>query len=351
MSILRRIHPMTFTPKTIDTYNASTARSFARRRYATPLQDARPAKFVDRFFVPHIPAFNNSFIPDTFHLDFRKHHAQPQPLKNELVTVEFPVSDGSFNQEAVKWDDFLSLLVAPTSSATQVYLAQCPPPKALADDLPPPFAPLGFTIRPPQRSTSDNNNTDKDNNTTDEDTAPPIDIYSSSLWLSRAEYRTNTPLHRDPNDNLFIQLAGTKLIRLLPPDVGDALFAALTASGYVSSADGRGRIRDNLFDSREIEALDAVTWSNDTHDALMVLSDPKWPSALSADGVFGLHGVQSQLCEAVVERGEGVYIPRGWWHAVRSVPPPVERIRERLETLGVVDAGIPVTASMNWWFR
>ncbi|RMD44720.1 hypothetical protein DV735_g392, partial [Chaetothyriales sp. CBS 134920] len=55
------------------------------------------------------------------------------------------------------------------------------------------------------------------------------DVYASSLWLGHASAATAayTPLHRDPNPNLFLQLAGCKEIRLLPPEVGDVLFDAV----------------------------------------------------------------------------------------------------------------------------
>ncbi|KAH8166976.1 hypothetical protein CIB48_g1277 [Xylaria polymorpha] len=48
------------------------------------------------------------------------------------------------------------------------------------------------------------------------------DIYSSSIWLGLQP--TYTPLHRDPNPNVFCQLAGSKAVRLLPPRAGLSVF-------------------------------------------------------------------------------------------------------------------------------
>lgn len=48
------------------------------------------------------------------------------------------------------------------------------------------------------------------------------DIYASSIWLGLEP--TYTPLHRDPNPNLFIQLCSSKVVRLLSPQQGDAIF-------------------------------------------------------------------------------------------------------------------------------
>merc|ERR1711939_1149989 len=49
------------------------------------------------------------------------------------------------------------------------------------------------------------------------------DVYNSSIWLGLAP--TYTPLHRDPNPNLFVQLAGRKTVRLYQPKVGHGIFA------------------------------------------------------------------------------------------------------------------------------
>ena len=65
------------------------------------------------------------------------------------------------------------------------------------------------------------------------------DIYDSSLWLGRPP--TYTPLHRDPNPNFFLQLAGAKVIRLFPPQVGDAMFGA--AQEILQNKDGSAAFR------------------------------------------------------------------------------------------------------------
>ena len=62
------------------------------------------------------------------------------------------------------------------------------------------------------------------------------DVYDTSIWLGIPP--TYTPLHKDPNPNLFIQLAGEKVVRLLPPEAGQEVFtivqAALGRSTYAS---------------------------------------------------------------------------------------------------------------------
>ncbi|KAF3053196.1 hypothetical protein E8E11_011666 [Didymella keratinophila] len=115
------------------------------------------------------------------------------------------------------------------------------------------------------------------------------DIYASSLWMGRPP--TRTPLHRDPNPNLFVQLAGQKVVRLLRPEIGRGVYerAKLRAGGG-SRANIRG---EEMMVGDEMEALEEAVWdAQDEH----------------ADGM-----------EAQLSAGDGLYIPLGWWHAVRGV--------------------------------
>ncbi|GAB7361029.1 hypothetical protein MBLNU230_g1070t1 [Neophaeotheca triangularis] len=129
------------------------------------------------------------------------------------------------------------------------------------------------------------------------------DIYASSLWLGLAP--TETPLHRDPNPNLFVQLAGTKRVRLCAPRVGDGVFAAVRerCGEGVGSMAIRG---EEMMVGAERGELERVVWG---------------------EGVDG-----SRFWEADVGRGDGLFIPKGWWHSIRSV-------------------GEGVVGSVNWWFR
>lgn len=114
------------------------------------------------------------------------------------------------------------------------------------------------------------------------------DIYASSLWMGRPP--TRTPLHRDPNPNLFVQVAGQKVVRLLRPEIGRGVYerAKLRAGGG-----GKANIRgEEMMIGDEMQALEEAVW--DAHDE-------------HADGL-----------EAQLSAGDGLYIPLGWWHAVRG---------------------------------
>ena len=128
------------------------------------------------------------------------------------------------------------------------------------------------------------------------------DIYDSNLWMGLAP--TYTPLHRDPNPNLFLQLAGRKVVRLFPPEVGASIFESVREKlGRSSSGIFRG---DEMMYGEEKELLEQEAWNQS-----------KWSE-------FGY--------EATLDHGEALFIPLGWWHSIKGI-------------------GNGVTASVNWWFR
>lgn len=148
------------------------------------------------------------------------------------------------------------------------------------------------------------------------------DIYASSLWMGRPP--TLTPLHRDPNPNLFVQLAGKKIVRLFKPEVGQGMYERVKAALGQRSSNGHMR-GEEMMGGKEREALDRAVWDEELGD-----SEAK--------------GLQVEL-----KKGDGLYIPLGWWHAVRShgtslnisvsIPPDV------------CERNTDVDVQANWWFR
>ena len=132
------------------------------------------------------------------------------------------------------------------------------------------------------------------------------DVYDTNIWMGIPP--TYTPLHRDPNPNLFVQLAGDKIVRILPPTMGDKVFAQVqNALSRSESAAFRG---EDMMKGEEKRLLEDKVWND--------------------------HPVSDEAGEAGYEahvgRGDGLFIPKGWWHSVKGV-------------------GDGITGSVNWWFR
>jgi hypothetical protein len=154
--------------------------------------------------------------------------------------------------------------------------------------------------------------------TLQDDLAPPavIDstsIYNSSIWLGLTP--TYTPLHRDPNPNIFRQLYGSKVVRILPPRAGEAVFKKIQSSiGGSASSRLRG---EEMMQGPEKNLLHDAIWGEE------------------GSGGRTIH-------EARLAAGDALYLPEGWWHSIKSAPS---------------DAGVgaacqgELNCSVNWWFR
>lgn len=130
------------------------------------------------------------------------------------------------------------------------------------------------------------------------------DIYSSSIWLGTEP--TYTPLHRDPNPNLFCQLYSQKVVRLLPPQLGEQLYFQVQVK---LRQQGSSRMRSReMMEGEERKVLHAEVW------------EPEKPI--------------EEMCEAELDAGDALFIPEGWWHSVKSK--------------GFVGN---LNGSVNWWFR
>ncbi|KAL4963214.1 putative JmjC domain protein [Aspergillus stella-maris] len=136
------------------------------------------------------------------------------------------------------------------------------------------------------------------------------DVYDTNVWIGYPP--TYTPLHRDPNPNLFVQLAGRKVVRLLPPQHGQVIFShvrgQLGRSGSREAAAFRG---EEMMQGQERALLEQAVWSDSESKGL----------ERNIDGY-----------EAKLEAGDGLFIPKGWWHSIKGL-------------------GDSATASVNWWFR
>lgn len=233
--------------------------------------------------IEYLARFGSTVVP----MELFFHDATPA---YSTLGANSPQAPSASNQESVPpfqrleapLSHFLTLhqmqiRADPSTPSPQVYIAQAPLeslPQELQADLPTPELVLK---------------------------AGQGDMYDSNIWLGAAP--TYTPLHKDPNPNLFAQLAGRKLIRVFAPDVGRELFQeAAKVSGLQEGSEemmsGEGR---------------------------QILEDVVWGQMMKQEGSKLGH-------EASLEPGDAVFVPKGWWHSIKGV-------------------GGGVVGSVNWWFR
>lgn len=231
----------------------------------------KPALFKQQFL--DIPAINKWFIP----LEARSgYHAlnlpylqsfQETPVRLECISTDESAKRG-FGVIEASLEALFQNIMTPSRQNTSIdiraYLAQ----HAL-EDLPPQIQadiPTPAFISQVGRG----------------------DIYGSSLWMGKPP--TQTPLHRDPNPNIFVQLAGKKVVRLMAPDLGARLYHRVKSN--TGSATMRG---EEMMIGEERSKLEDAVWGN-------------------KEVFMDVRGTEAQL-----ESGDGLYIPLGWWHAVNGI--------------------------------
>lgn len=110
-------------------------------------------------------------------------------------------------------------------------------------------------------------------------------LAAANAWLGT--FGTTTHLHTDEADNMLCQIGGHKLVRLWPPEVGDACFHAETRGGHGAY---------NKFSPVDAEKPDLE----------------KFPAYAGARG---------RCLVAVLGPDDSLFIPKGWWHHVRALTP------------------------------
>ena len=156
------------------------------------------------------------------------------------------------------------------------------------------------------------------------------DIYGHALWLGTTP--TDTPLHRDPNGNLFVQLTSRKVIRMTTPAIGKGLVELAQQAGGNPNPTVGNLQGEEMMTGKAKELLDLVVFGNPfgKDKARLAAEQGEWEK---------WEQLRDGMLECVVEPGDGVWIPKGWYHAVKGVAASGrEDDRE-------------ISASVNWWFR
>ncbi|WYZ46282.1 hypothetical protein EsH8_IX_000507 [Colletotrichum jinshuiense] len=126
---------------------------------------------------------------------------------------------------------------------------------------------------------------------------PELDLPLVNAWFGPAG--TITPLHTDGYHNLLCQVVGAKYVRLYAPHDSEAL----CPRGVDDDEEGAGAPVDmsntSTFDVGAVEGWDA---------------DAEGRDAIELEEFRGL-----RCWDCVLEAGDVLYIPIGWWHYVRSL--------------------------------
>ncbi|KAL9122288.1 MAG: hypothetical protein Q9187_001152 [Circinaria calcarea] len=198
-----------------------------------------------------------------------------------LVPIELGRSytDDNFGQAIMPFRDFISNYLITASSGELGYLAQhdlfSQIPDLRNDIITPIFC---STHPPPPAPGTPLANT----------TIPHLETPLAKIWLGPAG--TISSLHTDPYHNILCQVVGKKYVRLYSPHETSKLYPrGITEDGI------------DMTNTSRVEA----------ENIEMNLEE-------DSDGEFPLFA-EAEYMETILNEGECLYIPVGWWHYVRSL--------------------------------
>ncbi|KAK1978924.1 JmjC domain-containing protein [Colletotrichum cereale] len=152
---------------------------------------------------------------------------------------------------------------------------------------------------------------------------PELELPLVNAWLGPAG--TITPLHTDGYHNLLCQVVGAKYVRLYAPRDSEALCPrgvgddddddgddALAEEGGKGAGEQGGEGEEEEGPRRKVDMSNTSAFDVGAVEGW----DPD-PEGRDAIELEEFHGLRHWDC--VLEAGDALYIPIGWWHYVRSL--------------------------------
>ncbi|GAA5940842.1 hypothetical protein JCM1841_003443 [Sporobolomyces salmonicolor] len=179
----------------------------------------------------------------------------------------------------------------------------------------------------------------------------------ANIWIGGS--RSKTSLHKDPYENLYLVLRGSKTFTLLPPSEAycvherlypHAAYAYADADSPPSPADApapdgpasepRGASRGAFSLVRSTPAR-LVPW---------IALDPTTPAAreeaaAAGEGAYPRYALARPMT-VTLEAGDVLYLPALWYHHVTQVPGWGPRRAGAVEGEG---EGVKAAIAVNWW--